>query len=55
MQVPIPQSGPRSSPDTDRPKLFIPAIAIAAATIVPDATVNCLPFTRTVMFAVINK
>jgi len=38
-QMPIPQSGPRGSPETDLLKAVEPSARIAAATVVPSSTV----------------
>jgi hypothetical protein len=45
MQIPIPQSGPRVSPITERRNRVTPAKTTAAATIVPSGTLTDLPFT----------
>src|SRR5262249_10281146 len=44
-QIPIPHSGPRGSPQTDRLNVLSPAIRIATATVVPAGTSMRLPFT----------
>src|SRR5262245_54094792 len=47
MQMPMPQSGPRGWPRTERRNRAGPASATAAATIVPGETRIGWPFTRT--------
>src|SRR5689334_16672404 len=44
-QIPMPQSGPRSSPDTERRKPERPASKTAAATVEPRGTRTVTPFT----------
>src|SRR5260370_15105554 len=46
MQTPIPQSGPRGWPTTERRNRLTPKVAIAAATMVPGGMLTVLPFTR---------
>src|SRR5712691_5103566 len=46
MQIPIPQSGPRGWPTTERRNRLTPKVAIAAATMVPGGMLTVLPFTR---------
>lgn len=45
-QIPMPQRGPRGSPETDRRNVRSPAIMIAAATVVPLGTSTGLPLTE---------
>jgi len=49
-QMPIPHRGARGSPTIDV-RVVIPAIKIAAATVVPDATVNGTPLIVMLIFA----
>ena len=44
-QIPIPQSGPRGSPVTDRRNIAIPAIATAVETMAPAGTPIPAPLT----------
>src|SRR6185437_10257601 len=44
-QIPMPQSGPRSSPDTERRNPERPASKTAAATVEPRGTRTVTPFT----------
>ena len=45
-QMPIPQSGARGSPVTERRKRVTPAERTAAATLVPRVLKSSAPFTR---------
>ena len=53
-QIPMPHSGPRGSPVTERRKLEIPHCRTAAATVVPDSTATAIPFTETWMISGIH-
>jgi hypothetical protein len=44
-QIPMPQSGPRGSPVTDRRNVAIPALATAVATMAPAGTLIRAPLT----------
>ena len=47
-QIPMPHSGPRGSPLTDRRYRLTPAMAMAVETMAPAGTVTAAPFTESV-------
>ena len=54
MQMPMPHSGPRASPQTEN-RHGSPAIIIAAATLVPAATFIDSPFTLIVQLSLVTR
>src|SRR5262249_19757350 len=53
-QRPMPHSGPRGAPVTERRKAVSPALSSAAATVVPTATVTGWPFRSSAISAAIR-
>src|SRR5687767_1109897 len=52
--MPMPQSGPRRWPLTERRKVVTPAVITAAETMLPSATVTDSPFTHRVILSGMN-